>query len=319
MTCVIRIGRAAAFLGAAASGFSTTTALAHGYAGKRFFPATITNDDPFVADELSLPTASWFKNGERPAEGQTDVSAEFSKRILDNLGISFEETWTHLDRRNEQNKSGFQNLETTLKYQFFTDAEHEAIVSAGLGVEWGDTGARKVGAESFSVLTPTVFFGKGAGDLPDDVAWLRPFAITGLVGYAVPTDERHTTRSIDEATGEFEREVEKHAQSVVYGFSLEYSLPYLQANVRDLGWPSFVNRLIPLVEFSFETPVQHAQGEDTTAFVNPGVLWAGQSFQAGVEAVVPLNRDTGTGVGVIGQLHFYLDDLFPTTIGKPIF
>jgi hypothetical protein len=24
-------------------------------------------------------------------------------------------------------------------------------------------------------------------------------------------------------------------------------------------------------------------------------------------------------VGVIGQLHFYLDDLFPTTIGKPIF
>src|SRR5512143_57060 len=92
MTCVIRIGRAAAFLGAAASGFSTTTALAHGYAGKRFFPATITNDDPFVADELSLPTASWFRNGERPAEGETDLSAEFSKRILDNLGISLEET-----------------------------------------------------------------------------------------------------------------------------------------------------------------------------------------------------------------------------------
>jgi hypothetical protein len=44
-------------------------------------------------------------------------------------------------------------------------------------VEWGDTGASKVGAESFSVLTPTVFFGKGAGDLPDDVAWLRPFAM----------------------------------------------------------------------------------------------------------------------------------------------
>ena len=242
-----------------------------------------------------------------------------SKRILDNLGISFEETWTHLDRRDEQNKSGFQNLETTLKYQFFTDAEHEAIVSAGLGVEWGDTGARKVGAESFSVLTPTVFFGKGAGDLPDDVAWLRPFAITGLVGYAVPTDERHTTRSVNEDTGEFEREVEKHAQSVVYGFSLEYSLPYLQANVRDVGLPSFANRFIPLVEFSFETPVQHAQGEGTTAFVNPGVLWIGQYFQVGAEAVVPLNRETGTGVGVIGQLHFYLDDLFPTTIGKPIF
>jgi hypothetical protein len=319
MNHVVLIGRSAAVLGAAAFVLHATPALAHGFAGRRFFPATITNDDPFVADELSLPTADWFKNGERPAEGETDVSVEFSKRILDNFGISFERTWTHLDRRNEQNKSGFQNLETTLKYQFFTDAEHEAIVSAGLGVEWGDTGARQVGAESFTVLTPAIFFGKGAGDLPEDLNWLRPFAITGLVGYAVPTDEQHTRRSINEDTGELERETEKHSQTVVYGFSLEYSLPYLQANVRDVGLPSFVNRLIPLVEFSFETPVQHRQGEDTTAFVNPGVLWVGHSFQVGAEAVIPLNRDSGTGVGVIGQLHFYLDDLFPTTIGKPIF
>ena len=49
------------------------------------------------------------------------------------------------------------------------------------------------------------------------------------------------------------------------------------------------------------------------------MIWAGQSFQVGVEAVIPVNRDTGTGVGVIGQLHFFLDDLFPTTLGKPIF
>src|SRR5260370_201145 len=31
-------------------------ALAHGLAGKRFFPATLATDDPFVSDELSLPT-----------------------------------------------------------------------------------------------------------------------------------------------------------------------------------------------------------------------------------------------------------------------
>jgi hypothetical protein len=31
------------------------SALGHGFAGSRFFPATITIDDPFVADELSLP------------------------------------------------------------------------------------------------------------------------------------------------------------------------------------------------------------------------------------------------------------------------
>src|SRR5438045_6833731 len=35
-----------------------TIARAHGFAGSRFFPATLTTDDPFVNDELSLPTVS---------------------------------------------------------------------------------------------------------------------------------------------------------------------------------------------------------------------------------------------------------------------
>ena len=47
-------------LGAAAAAAATllpasSAALAHGFAGERFFPATILTDDPFVADEISLP------------------------------------------------------------------------------------------------------------------------------------------------------------------------------------------------------------------------------------------------------------------------
>jgi hypothetical protein len=319
MNSVFRLGGATAVLGAAAFGLHPTLAAAHGFAGARFFPATITNDDPFVADELSLPTVDTFKNGDRPATTQSDVSTEWSKRILENLGISLGETWTHLEPRNEPNKSGFQNLETTLKYQFLTSAEHEAIVSAGLSVEWGDTGARQVDAESFTTLTPTLYFGKGAGDLPDELGWLRPLALTGLIGYALPTDAGHTTRTFNQDTGETERNVDRHAQTLTYGVSLEYSLPYLQANVRDLGLPDIFNKLIPLVEFAAETPVQNRGGADTTAFINPGVIWAGQSFQVGAEAIFPINRATGRGVGAIGQLHFFLDDLFPTTIGRPIF
>ena len=34
------------------------SAVAHGLAGERFFPATILTDDPFVADEISLPQVS---------------------------------------------------------------------------------------------------------------------------------------------------------------------------------------------------------------------------------------------------------------------
>lgn len=137
MNNFVRCGLAAAWCSAIIPALQTTPVLAHGYAGKRFFPATITTDDPFVADELSLPTVSYIKNNDEPSAKQIDVSTEFSKRILDNFGLSLEETWTHLDRPAGKDKNGFQNFETTAKYQFLTSAEHEAIVSAGLGVEWG--------------------------------------------------------------------------------------------------------------------------------------------------------------------------------------
>ena len=51
-----RLGAAAA---AAVTLLSASSgALAHGMAGERFFPATILTDDPFVADEISLPQVS---------------------------------------------------------------------------------------------------------------------------------------------------------------------------------------------------------------------------------------------------------------------
>jgi hypothetical protein len=35
-------------------------------------------------------------------------------------------------------------------------------------------------------------------------------------------------------------------------------------------------------------------------------------------SLFPVNRASGTGVGFLGQLHLYLDDMFPTTIGRPL-
>ena len=53
----------------------------------------------------------------------------------------------------------------------------------------------------------------------------------------------------------------------------------------------------------------------TTGTINPGVIWVGKYYQVGVEAMIPVNRQSGTGVGAIAQLHFFLDDIFPNTIG----
>ena len=50
--------RARFALAAALTALPASSALAHGFAGDRFFPATILTDDPFVADEMSLPTVT---------------------------------------------------------------------------------------------------------------------------------------------------------------------------------------------------------------------------------------------------------------------
>jgi hypothetical protein len=49
----------------------------------------------------------------------------------------------------------------------------------------------------------------------------------------------------------------------------------------------------------------------TTGTINPGIIWFGRYVQVGIEAVVPVNERSGKNVGVVGQLHFYLDDILP--------
>jgi hypothetical protein len=80
-------GRPGLALAAALTVSQTSSALAHGFAGARFFPATIVIDDPFVADEMSLPTVSNQKTGTDPSVVQTDISAEFSKRITSDFAF----------------------------------------------------------------------------------------------------------------------------------------------------------------------------------------------------------------------------------------
>jgi hypothetical protein len=57
----------------------------------------------------------------------------------------------------------------------------------------------------------------------------------------------------------------------------------------------------------------------TTGNINPGIIYAGNTFQVAIEAMIPVNQQSGGNIGIIGQLHFYLDDIFPTTLGLPIF
>ncbi|WFU70619.1 MULTISPECIES: hypothetical protein [unclassified Bradyrhizobium] len=309
--------------GAAIALVPLSGSLAHEIVGNRFFPATLSIDDPGVNDELSIPTVDSFKTGDVPPVRQRDVSGEFSKRITEDFAIALGSTYTFLSPTDPTipGANGFQNLETTFKYRVFRDPAHEFVMSVGLSIEWGGTGSQNVGADPFNTYTPMLWFGKGFGDLPDTFSWLRPVAVTGQVGYAIPARNFTTTFGIDPDTGELTADTEFHPRVLNWGGTIQYSMPYLKSSVVDLGLSEFVNHLIPLVEVNLQTPVANTltSGTTTTGTINPGVLWVGNKFQVGIEALIPINRQSGTNVGVIAQLHLYLDDIDPRGIGKPIF
>jgi hypothetical protein len=298
---------------------TTGRAYGHGFAGARFFPATLSTDDPFVADELSLPTVSTIRTPDDGGTRQADISVEIAKRITPQFGIEIGETLTALNPHEGRATNGFGNLELGGKYQLLKNGPHEAIVSLGLGVEIGGTGSSSIGADSFSTWAPGFFFGKGFGDLPEVLRFLKPFAITGQAGVQIPTSASTRSVTVGDRTGEAGVEIERHPDVLQWGFALEYSVIYLQAQVQDMHLPAPINRLIPLVEFALETPLNRAEQGQTTGTINPGVIWAGKYFQVGAEAVIPINERTGTNVGMIAQLHFFLDDIFPHSLGRPLF
>lgn len=299
-----------------ACGAAPVHALAHGFAGKRFFPATPSTDDPFVADELSLPTLTQRKlaaSDESPTTRLTTTSVDYTKRITPKLGVGFGVSHLRFDNEDGTTQSGYDNVAASVKYQFYKSDAHESVASVGLDWDIGGSGSRSVGAESFNTLTPAVFFGKGFGDLRDSLPYLRPLAVTGSAGIAFPS--RKSTTTLDDAGNE---SVEQHPDVLTLGFAVEYSIPYLQSFVKDIGLPAPFNRMIPLVEFAYQKPINRG-ASGFTGTVNPGVIWAGRYFQLAAEAIIPANGRTGGGKGILLQVHFFMDDLFPRSLGKPIF
>jgi hypothetical protein len=283
------------------------TASAHGVAGQRFFPTTFAVDDPFMNDELSVLFHSSEANGEAggPRVRTTSLGVGFSKRILPGFGLELDEDYLWLNTAGEETTSGFSNLSVTLKYQFLTSAAHETILSVGIFDEIGGIGSSRVGAEPFSTITPTFFFGKGLGDLPGSLGFLRPLAVTGTVGAGFPT--QRTTEGVENPT------------TISWAFTVQYSLMYLQSVVKDVGLGAPFNRLVALVEFPLQTCLNADCAGRTTWTVNPGIAWIGKFMELGAAAEIPMTSQSGTGIGVFVLVHLFLDDLFPGSIGRPIF
>jgi hypothetical protein len=277
-------------------------AMAHGFEGDRFFPPTIQTDDPFAVDELSLPTVQLFHNPSVPGVPRTreiDIGGEFDKEIFPGIDLEFSDAFTTLNPKTGPSSDGFQNLSLGAKDELIQIPDHEFIFSAGVDWDIGGTGGKSIGKNSFSTFTPTFYFGKGFGDLPDSVPMLKPFAITGLVGEAFPTEAADPN-------------------ALEWGIALEYSLIYLEENVKDTGMPEPFRHMVPLVELSMESP-ENRNGGPTTGTVNPGGLYESRYFQLGAEAVIPINNHTGPNIGFVINVNIFIDDLWPKVFGHPLF
>ena len=288
---------------------------ASGIAGNRYFPVTLAVDHPFVCDELSFIGNYIQESDQRTSE----ISVTYSKRITPNLGIDLRDAYRILKSNGGKTENGFSNFEVGAKYQFLVNDQHETLLSIGIDTELGKTGNKSVGANSFSTISPKFFFGKGLGDLPEPAKYLRPLAVTGAIGPNFPTRSRNTTTNVDPDTGQMLKDIERNPATFTWGLAAQYSLQYLQTYVKDVGLGTPFNRMIFLAEFPLETSLNRGSAGRTTGFVNPGVVWCGEFIQLGIEAQIPINNQTRGHVGVLAIMNLFIDDIFPKSLGRPIF
>jgi hypothetical protein len=272
------------------------------WVGDRYFPSTLATTVPTPADFFNPPSLVLLpQTATTPPTRETDFPTTYSKLITKDWAVFFTETFRVIDPANAPRRSGFDNFVIGTQYALYTNPEHQFIFTVGGTAAIGGTGASNV-ANSFSTLTPTVYIGKGFGDLPDSMAWLRPVNVTANLGVAVPTQSSTLATT--------------NPNVLLWSFALEYTLLtttyYGKGKRYPQGW-------VPVVEFAFQTPLDGPNAGLTTGTVNPGLIWVNRYLQIAAGAVFPMNARSGRDIGARAQVHFYFSEIFPDTLGKPIF
>ena len=295
-------------------------ACAHAVCGSRVFPVTLTLDDPGVADELTLPQATYTRvaadGGPGPGH-DTNVAFEYDKRLTDTIGFAFNDDYSVNQTNNAKTQTGWDDLTITAKWAKCIMPDSDFQLGFGVIREFGRTGTSHIGADAYGNTAPTVYFGKGLDEIP--VPMLQPFQITGELSYAVADKGLKSIDTTDPATGMVSVGSNNgNSNQWIGAFSIQYSIPYLQNTIKDFGLPEPIAHLIPLVEVDWTSPSSSPSDTPTTWTAAPGVIYLRSWYQVGLEALVPLNKAAGTNVGFIVQFHVFIDDLYPNSIGAPL-
>ncbi len=261
--------------------FNANNVKSHGIAGNRYFPPTISVEDPFAAYEVHSGV------GRVPMVGSNNSTSSHlvigvGIEPIDGFGIAIDGVYRNPNANLNPEGNGFDNLYYAVKKELTINDQHEFAITLGVNGQVGRTGAS--GANHSTTYTPTIFYAKGFGDLPNSMSLLKPMAITGVLGYQMSTDQSQPI-------------------ALNWGFTLQYSFLYLNKYVQTTGWGEPWNSLVAVVEFPMQTCMSGMCDGQVTGSVNPGLVWIGPHFNLSAEAVFPISHQSRHGVGVLFQMN----------------
>jgi hypothetical protein len=288
-------------------------AFAHGTVGDYTFLEPIVTDDANPKNEFDIlePQHYWSADGRQFSLGfsleKVLIGApEWMSNGLPGGGlVSLEigSAWNRLSPREGPALSGFDDLELFPKWAFLTIPEHELRLSLGAKFIL-PTGDPSVEAQNHTQLGPEFLWAKGWGDLPNRglLKYLRPFGFQGDFGY-VP--------ALGGATWH-----EMFADNVI-----EYSLPYLSNNVKDIGlkWP--LRNMYLYTEFNYDQLITGPSGQTfPQILVTPGLAFMGRYFELSVATQFALNHATvpNDHAAILGLFDLFIDDIFPWANWTPM-
>ena len=286
---------------------------AHGVVGDYTFIEPIVADDANPKNEFDIlrPQETWTRDGREFGLGfsfeKTIIPApeSYSNGVPGGGLVSVEigSEWLDQSPRQGRNVSGFNDLEIFPKWAFLTIPSREFRLSIGAKFVL-PTGNPSVQDQNHTQLGPEFLWANGFGQDFPKFGWakfLRPFAIQGDFGY-LPALGGSTYH-------------EMFADNVI-----EYSLPYLSNDVKDIGlkWP--LRNLYPYVEFNYDQLITGPSGQTfPQILVTPGLAFMGRYMELSVATQLALNNATvpNNHAAVIGLLDLFIDDIFPRVSWTP--
>ncbi len=291
---------------------SGSTAWAHGTVGDYTFLEPIVADDANPKNEFDILKPQWI----RTADGREFSLGFFLEKVLipapesyanglpggGLVSLEIGSEWVERSPKEGHKMTGFNDLELLPKVAFLTIPAHELRLSLGAKFVI-PTGSPSIEDQNHTQLGPEFLWVKGFGDLPNTgfLKYLRPLAFQGDLGYTLALGGRTWH--------------ELFADNVI-----EYSLPYLSNNVRDIGLPWPLRNMFPYVEFNYDQLIAGPPRQTFPAVrITPGIAFMNYYIELSVATQLALNKAAvpDTHAKVIFLLDLFIDDIFPWTNWTP--